>query len=126
MEVSCKGEPCPPLHVTYPLHYSKKSRVGGLVLYFLKLVTSYQVLWEHTAASMKRTFISADSASQKINGKLYYGNFQLQAANFFFPYDFIKIKSSGANLTASNHVRFAPDDLIFVLEKKIRGGRQLN
>ncbi|KAG1656556.1 hypothetical protein GQR58_023848 [Nymphon striatum] len=34
------------------------------------------VLWEHTAASMKRTFISADSASQKINGKLYYGNFQ--------------------------------------------------
>ncbi|KAG1670218.1 hypothetical protein GQR58_017096 [Nymphon striatum] len=28
------------------------------------------VLWEHTAASMKRTFISADSASQKINGKL--------------------------------------------------------
>ncbi|KAG1650706.1 hypothetical protein GQR58_027795 [Nymphon striatum] len=78
MEVSCKGEPCPPLHVTYPLHYSKKSRVGGLVLYFLKLVTSYQVLWEHTAASMKRTFISADSASQKINGKLYYGNFQVK------------------------------------------------
>ncbi|KAG1654308.1 hypothetical protein GQR58_025102 [Nymphon striatum] len=36
------------------------------------------VLWEHTAASMKRTFISADSASQKINGKLYYGNVQVK------------------------------------------------
>ncbi|KAG1697183.1 hypothetical protein GQR58_006010 [Nymphon striatum] len=35
------------------------------------------VLCGHTAASMKPTLISADSASQKINGKLYYGNFQV-------------------------------------------------
>ncbi|KAG1673522.1 Cytochrome P450 2J3 [Nymphon striatum] len=49
---------------------------------------------------MKRTLISADSASQKIHGKLYYGNFQVVWGSFYNPSESIQ---TSPQTVSANH-----------------------